>query len=83
MKFATEGHIPLCMVQLFATQAYGIKDSQYKSVIEFDAMDKWVGIDFDLHLEKIIDTFFDKIEEDLLSVWSTNKSEQESANLSA
>ena len=59
-------------------------ESQFKSsVIEFDALDKWVGADFDIHLEKILDTFFDKVEEDLLSVWSTNKSEQESANLSA
>ena len=45
------------------------------SPIEFDAFDNWLGEDFDSYLDNILDTFFDEIEEDLLSVWSTNRSE--------
>ena len=57
---------------------YGIKDSKFTSAIDFDANDNWLGNDFDYLWEQILDDFWDDIEDDLLSVWSTNRSEQES-----
>ena len=68
--------------------AYGVdiqvKDSKdFKSPLAFDAHDLWLGSDFDFFLDNMLDDLFNEIEEDLLSVWSTNKSEQESANESA
>ena len=60
---------------MLAQQAYGIKKLDFVSPIEFDAFDNWLGEDFDSYLDNILDTFFDEIEEDLLSVWSTNRSE--------
>ena len=53
------------------------------SPIQYDAFDNWLGEDFDFILDNIMDTFFEEIEADILSVWSTNKSEQESADASA
>ena len=60
------------------TQVYGIKDSKFTSAIDFDANDNWLGNDFDYLWEQVLDDFWDDIEDDLLSVWSTNRSEQES-----
>ena len=60
------------------TQVYGIKDSKFTSAIAFDANDNWLGNDFDYLWASILDDFWDEIEDDLLSVWSTNRSEQES-----
>ena len=79
MKYYTQGHMNLGMVSAIATHAYGINDSSnFKSPIAFDAYDLWLGSDFNTYLDVILDDFFDQIEEDLLSVWSTNRSEQES-----
>ena len=50
-------------------------NSKFTSPIQFDAFDHWLGEDFDFILDSIMDEFFGEIEEDLLSVWSTNKSE--------
>ena len=60
--------------------AYGVdiqvKDSKdFKSPLAFDAHDLWLGSDFDFFLDNMLDDLFNEIEEDLLSVWSTNKSE--------
>ena len=68
--------------------AYGVdvqaEDSKdFKSPLAFDAHDLWLGEDFDYFLNNMIDGLLDDIESDLLSVWSTNKSEQESAQYSA
>ena len=68
--------------------AYGVdiqtKDpNDFKSPLAFDAHDNWLGTDFDFFLDNMLDDLFDDIEADLLSVWSTNKSEQESAQFSA
>ena len=60
-----------------------LDSSKFTSPIQFDAFDSWLGDDFQFVLDNIIDDFFDDIEADLLSVWSTNKSEQESADASA
>ena len=76
MNFSTyNGQISLSIVSALASQAYGIKKLEFVSPLEFDAWDNWLGADFDIYLDQIIDTMFDEIEEDLLSVWSTNKSE--------
>ena len=60
---------------MLAQKAYGIKKLDFISPIEFDSFDNWLGEDFDSFLDQVLDNFFDEIEEDLLSVWSTNKSE--------
>ena len=60
-----------------------LDSSKFTSPLQFDAFDNWLGDDFQFVLDNIIDDFFDDIEADLLSVWSTNKSEQESADASA
>ena len=52
-----------------------LDSSKFTSPIQFDAFDNWLGDDFQFVLDNIIDDFFDDIEENLLSVWSTNKSE--------
>ena len=57
-------------------QVYGIKDSKFNSAIDFDAHDLWLGNDFNYLWEQVLDDFWDEIEDDLLSVWSTNRSEQ-------
>ena len=60
-----------------------LDSSKFTSPIQFDAFDNWLGEDFNFVLDNILDDFFDDIEENLLSVWSTNKSEQESEDASA
>ena len=60
-----------------------LDSSKFTSPIQFDAFDNWLGADFQFVLDNIIDDFFDEIEDNLLSVWSTNLSEQESADASA
>ena len=73
-------------VQAVAYTAIGVDildSSKSSSPLQFDAFDNWLGADFDFVLDNIMDEFFDDIEENLLSVWSTNKSEQESADASA
>ena len=67
-------------MQGVAMTAYGIeiweKDSKdFKSPLAFDAHDLWLGEDFDYFLNNMLDDIFSDIESDLLSVWSTNKSE--------
>ena len=67
-------------MQGIAMTAYGVdiqsKDPKsFTSPIAFDAHDLWLGSDFDYFLENMLDDLFDEIESDLLSVWSTNKSE--------
>ena len=52
-----------------------LDSSKFTSPIQFDGFDNWLGDDFQFVLDNIIDDFFDDIEENLLSVWSTNKSE--------
>ena len=73
-------------IQAVAYTATGVEihdSSKFTSPIQFDAFDNWLGEDFDFVLDSIMDDFFGDIEADLLSVWSTNKSEQESADASA
>ena len=60
-----------------------LDSSKFTSPIQYDSFDNWLGDDFQFLLDNIIDDFFDEVEENLLSVWSTNKSEQESADASA
>lgn len=83
MKYQTEGHLSLTLITGLAAEVYGIKDLDSKQPWEFDSRDLWFGKDFDFYLDQIIDEYLDEIEVDLLSVWSTNKSEQESADASA
>ena len=64
------------MVSVLTQRVYGIKKLDFVSPIEFDAFDNWLGEDFDSFLDQILDTFLDEIEADLLSIWSTNRSEQ-------
>ena len=73
-------------IQAVAYTSTGVEildSSKFTSPIQFDAFDNWLGEDFDFILDSIMDDFFGDIEADLLSVWSTNKSEQESADASA
>ena len=77
MKNNTTYNLSLTMASAGLTaQAYGIKDSKFNSPIDFDANDRWLGNDFDYLWEQVLDDFWDDIEDDLLSVWSTNRSEQ-------
>ena len=72
----------LMTIQAITYTATGVDiadSSKFISPIQFDAFDNWLGADFDFVLDSIMDEFFGDIEADLLSVWSTNKSEQESA----
>ena len=65
-------------IQAVAYSAIGVdilESSKFTSPIQFDAFDNWLGADFDFILDNIMDEFFGEIESDLLSVWSTNKSE--------
>ena len=65
-------------IQAVAYTSTGVEildSSKFTSPIQFDAFDNWLGDDFQFVLDNIIDDFFDDIEEDLLSVWSTNLSE--------
>ena len=57
--------------------------NKFTSPIQFDTYDNWFGEDLDYLIDSVMDRFFGEIEEDLLSVWSTNRSEQESADASA
>ena len=71
-------------MQGIAMTAYGVDiqskvPNDFKSPLAFDAHDNWLGTDFDFFLDNMLDDLFKDIEADLLSVWSTNKSEQESA----
>ena len=52
MKYYTQGHMNLYMIEAIATHAYGIKDkSKFVSPIAFDAYDLWLGTDFDAYLD--------------------------------
>ena len=65
-------------VQAVAYTAIGVDildSSKFNSPIQFDAYDNWFGEDLDFLIESVMDRFFGAIEDDLLSVWSTNKSE--------
>ena len=76
----------LSFVKYLPLVSYGIelKDTdEFTSPIAFDAFDTWLGEDFDYFIENILDGFFDTIESDLLSIWSTNLSEQQSQQASA
>ena len=68
----------LLTIQAVTYSAIGVDisdSSKFNSPIQFDAYDHWLGEDFDFIINSIMDEFFGEIEEDLLSVWSTNKSE--------
>ena len=59
--------------------SYGIElggTDEFKSPLDYDSFDSWLGEDFDYFIENLIDGFFEEIESDLLTVWSTNRSEQ-------
>ena len=78
----------LTVLQGIAMTAYSIEintsdSSKFKSPLAFDPHDLWLGSDFDHYMDNLLDELFDTIEADLLEVWSTNKSEQESAQYSA
>ena len=67
-------------MQGIALKAYGIevqaKDSHnFRSPIAFDERDSWLGNDFSFLMDNMLESLLDEIEADLLSVWSTNKSE--------
>ena len=53
-----------------------LDSSKFTSPLQFDAFDNWLGDDFQFVLDNIIDDFFDDIESDLLSVWSSNRSDE-------
>ena len=57
--------------------------SKYWSPILYDDRDDVLDEDFDFLLDTLFDNIMNEIESDLRSVWSTNKSEQESQNASA
>ena len=76
----------LSFVKYLPLVSYGIElkgKDEFKSPLAFDAFDSWLGEDFDYFIENLIDGFFEEIESDLLTVWSTNLSEQESQQASA
>ena len=76
-----ETHNTLYFVKYLPLVSYGIelKDTdEFKSPLAFDAFDTWLGEDFDYFIENLFDGFLDEIESDLLTVWSTNLSEQQS-----
>ena len=58
--------------------SYGIdlggKDSK-PSPLDFDKFDSWLGDDFNFIIDNILDDFLSDIEADLLSAWSSMKSE--------
>ena len=61
----------------YTTTGVDINDSsKFTSPTQYDSFDDWLGEDFDIYLDQILDNLFNEIEEDLLSVWSTNRSEQ-------
>ena len=57
--------------------------SKYRSPILYDEYDDVLDEDFNFLLNTVFDNILNEIESDLRSVWSTNKSEQESQNASA
>ena len=65
-------------VHALVSTTYGLNDSNFNSPIQYDIGDLWLGENFDSYMENTMENIFDMIEDDLLSVWSTNKSEQES-----
>ena len=83
MKYYTEGHLPLCMVSAIVTQASGLQFFSYRPSVSYDSKSNWLSEDLELYQQSVFDSFLDEIEEDLKSVWSTNKSEKESAIFSA
>ena len=83
MKFHTEGHLPLSMVSAIVTQASGLQFFSYRPSIAYDARSNWFGDDIDVYQDEILGDFLDDIEDDLVSVWSSNISEKESEEYSA
>ena len=58
--------------------AYGIKVSDikdYRSPLEFNSYESWLGKDFEFFLENLFDEVLEDIASDLQTVWSTNLSE--------
>ena len=52
--------------------------AKYRSPILYDDNDDVFDDDFSFLLDRLFDNMLGEIESDLRSVWSTNKSEQES-----
>ena len=70
----------LCFAQYLAMISYGIgiEDHDARSLLQDDGFYDWLGDDFDYFVENLFDDFLNEVESDLLTVWSTNRSEQES-----
>ena len=71
----------LNFIQHLNLLAHGIKvktNDIDRSPLSYNGFDSWLGADFDYFLDNLLDGFLQDIEDDLLSVWSTNRSEQES-----
>ena len=83
MKYHTEGHLQLSMVSAIVTQASGLQFFSYRPSIAYDSRSDWFGDDIKHYQDKILDGFLDEIENDLVSVWSSNISEKESEEYSA
>ena len=76
----------LSFVLDLSLMSYGIDPKGrglYQSPLAFDSFDSWLGDDFDYYLDNLFDAVLDDIESDLLTIWSTNRSEQESQQRSA
>ena len=54
------------------------RSDKYRSPIQYNDFDNLLGDDFNFVIESLYDSAFADVEKDLLSVWSSNKSEQES-----
>ena len=78
---ATDSLRTLSFVQHLTMITYGINlgdADKHRSPLDYDEYDDWLGFDFDFYLKNLLDGYLSDIESDLLTVWSTNKSEQES-----
>ena len=78
---ATDSLRTLSLVQHLTIITYGINlsdNDKHRSPLDYDEYDNWLGFDFDFYLKNLLDGYLSDIESDLLTVWSTNKSEQES-----
>ena len=74
-------HVHFQTIQAIVCLCYGIQVDtidKTKSPLSFDEFDLWLGEDMDYYIDTYLARVLEEIEEDMLSVWSTNKSEQES-----
>ena len=54
------------------------KSDKYRSPLQYNDYENLLGDDFNFVIESLFENVFADVENDLLSVWSSNRSEQES-----